>query len=185
MRDRGHRVFDIPAAEKYNIDPEKVFAVGFSAGGHLTASLGTMWSKKEIYEEIDMPFGYNKPKGMILMYPVTTPFSHLPSFKNLLRDENPTEDALDMCDISKHIDENSSPAFIFHTSNDDVVNVRGSLKIADILAEKGIKFELHIYPDGPHGIALANKITSYDKSYENPALEGWISDAVTWAKNLD
>jgi len=56
-------------AEEYNIDPGKVFVTGFSAGGHLTASLGIMWNKKEIYDAIDMPYGYNKPTGIMPIYP--------------------------------------------------------------------------------------------------------------------
>ena len=56
-------------ADEFDIDPDKVFVVGFSAGGHLTGSLATMWDLKEVYDEIDMPMGYNKPAGAILCYP--------------------------------------------------------------------------------------------------------------------
>ena len=59
-------------AEFYNVDPDKIFVTGFSAGGHLAGSLGIMWDKKEIYDVIDMPFGYNKPAGMMLVYPVVS-----------------------------------------------------------------------------------------------------------------
>jgi len=174
-------------AEEYNIDSEKVFAVGFSAGGHLAASLGTLWDKKEIYDAVDMPLGYNKPTGMILIYPVISSeeFGHIYSLRKLLMCENTTKEQLDEVSIEKCISEKSSPAFIMHTSNDELVNVKNSLALADALADKNIKFELHIYPDGPHGVALGNKITqSGVEKYDNPAIAKWVENAVVWAENL-
>lgn len=170
-------------AEKYNIDPEKVFAVGFSAGGHLAASLGTMWDMKEIYDEIDMPLGYNKPDGMMLIYPVLS--DHMGSFQYLLMKENPTEAELAKVNIDNYVNENSSPAFIVHTSNDDIVPVKNSISFANKLAEQGIKFELHIFPDGPHGVALGNDITRCgNEKWEDAAIAKWVESAVYWANNL-
>lgn len=172
-------------AELYNINPEKVFTVGFSAGGHLAASLGTMWDKKEIYDEIDMPFGYNKPNGMMLIYPVISAKYHLLSFKNLLLDECPTQDKLHMCSIENNISENSAPAYIIHSSNDQIVDVKNSLVLADKMAEQGIKFEMHIYPDAPHGVALGNEITKCgEEKWCNPSIAQWVKNAVMWADGL-
>jgi len=175
-------------AERYNINPEKVFAVGFSAGGHLAATLGTMWDREEIYQELSMPFGYNKPAGMMLIYPVISgkEFRHAGSFQNLLCTENPTEKQLMDMSVENCISESSSPAFLMHTSNDQAVNVRNSLVLADNLAAKGIKFELHVYPDAPHGIALGNAITKCDnEGWCNSAISKWIEHAVAWADGLE
>ena len=170
-------------AEKYNIDPEKVFAVGFSAGGHLAASLGTMWNLDAIYDEIDMPRGYNKPNGMMLIYPVLS--DHMGSFRYLFMNENPTEKQLELANLNNHVDETSSPAFIVHTSNDQVVPVRNATLFADKLAQQGIQFELHIYPDGPHGVGLGNKITRCGvEKWEDESIAKWVENAVYWAKNL-
>lgn len=175
-------------AEEYNIDPGNVFTVGFSAGGHLAASLGTMWDRKEIYDAVDMPHGYNKPTGMMLIYPVISgkEFRHEGSFKNLLRCENPTEEQLAEMSIENHISEKSSPAYIMHTSNDELVNVKNSLALADALADRRIKFELHIYPDAPHGAALGNKITQCGvEKWCNPSIAKWVENAVIWAESLE
>ncbi|MBE7024731.1 MAG: alpha/beta hydrolase, partial [Ruminococcaceae bacterium] len=172
-------------AEKYNIDPRRVFTVGFSAGGHLAASLGTMWDRKEIYAAIDMPFGYNKPDGMMLIYPVISATFHLGSFKNLLMEDGDDAEKLKMCSIENCVSENASPAYIVHTANDQVVDVRSSLVLANAMAEKGIKFEMHIYPDAPHGVALGNQITKCGvEKWANPSIAKWIHQAVAWAEGL-
>ena len=170
-------------AEKYGIDPKKVFTVGFSAGGHLAASLGTMWDKKEIYDEIDMPYGYNKPDGMMLIYPVLS--DHYGSFQNLFMKETPTDEEMAISNPDNYVSEDSSPAFIVHTSNDQVVPVMNAISFANKLAEKKIKFELHIYPDGPHGVALGNDITRCGvPKWEDASIAKWVENAVYWAKKI-
>lgn len=172
-------------AEEYNINPNMVFTVGFSAGGHLAASLGTMWDRNEIYDALDMEYGYNKPTGMMLIYPVISAEYHIGSFKNLFKDENVSEDKLKMCSIENCANEKSSPAYIIHSSNDEIVDVRNSLALANSLAAQQIKFEMHIYPDAPHGVALANEITKCGvEKWCNPSIAKWIENAVEWAKNL-
>jgi acetyl esterase/lipase len=176
-------------AEKYNIDPERVFVTGFSAGGHLAASLGVLWHINEVYEAVDMPFGYNKPTGMMLNYPVISgiekEYSHYGSFKNLFACDEVSDEQLYRVSLEKHVDEKSSPAFIFHTSTDQLVPVKNALLLADAYAEKGMPFELHIYPNGPHGMALANEITCMGSdAFVDPAMEKWIENAVTWSKKI-
>ena len=176
-------------AEEDNTDPTQVYIVGFSAGGHLAASLGILWHINEVYEAVDMPFGYNKPAGMMLNYPVITgsgkEYSHYGSFKNLFCTENVSDEQLYRASLENHVDERSVPAFIFHTSTDKLVPVQSALRLADAYAEKRMPFELHIYPNGPHGMALANEITSVgNRDFIDPAMEKWIENAVVWSKKI-
>ena len=168
--------------EEYNINPDAVFAVGFSAGGHLAGSLGTMWKKPEIYDAVPMPVGHNRPNGVLLIYPVISPVYHLSSFKNLLRGDV-TDERLLECSIDKNVDENTCPMFIMHSSNDGLVDVRNSICLADALAEKGIKFEMHIYPNAPHGVALGNEITKCGcEGWCDASIAKWVQSAVEWAE---
>lgn len=175
-------------ADAYNIDPEKVFVTGFSAGGHLAASLGTMWDKKEIYDAVDMPYGYNKPAGMMLVYPVISAddgFGDFESFYNLWQCPELTQEQKDAVSIEKHVTDKSCPAYIVHTSNDENVNVKNSLALAEAYAAAGRTFELHVYPDGPHGMALGNRITRCGvEKWENPCFAKWVENAVLWAERL-
>ena len=172
-------------AEKYGVDPDELFVVGFSAGGHLAASTGVLWKNDEIYKAVDMPYGYNKPKGIMTIYPVVSPKfkNHITSFRNLWCTDTPTEEQLYAAAIEEHVDGDSAPAFIMHTANDQLVDVRNSIVLADAYAKAQIPFELHIYPDGPHGIALASAITSEGKpKLENAAVAEWVRHAAVWAE---
>ncbi len=175
-------------AEEYHIDPEQVFVTGFSAGGHLAGCLGTMWHMQEIYDEIDMPFGYNKPAGMMLCYPVVSGVeecSHTVSMGYLWREDNPSKENLLMSSVEKHVDERSCPAYIMHTANDQIVDVRNSLVLAKAYADAGMPFELHIYPDGPHGMALGNHVTRCgNEKWENAGVAKWVENACFWADSL-
>lgn len=170
-------------AAEYNIDPEQIFVTGFSAGGHLAGSLGTMWHRPEVYEAIDMPYGYNKPAGMMLIYPVI--HTHLGTFQNLLGTMEPTQEQIDNVRIDLSVDEKTVPTFLVHTSNDQVVPIANSLDMASALARTGAQFELLVFPDAPHGLALGNAITAGgEPRHAQPVLAQWIAQAAAWAESL-
>lgn len=172
-------------AKEYNLNPERVFAMGFSAGGHLAASLGILWHLDEIYKEIDMPFGYNKPKGILPIYPVVSANvpTHIWSFYKILGKEDLTQEDKEKYSLEMYVDEKSSPAFICHTSTDQAVPVNNALCLANAYVNAGMPVELHIFKDAPHGIALGNKITQCG----NKAWlcgDSWPELAKKWMKNI-
>lgn len=174
--------------KKYNINPDRVFATGFSAGGHVCASLGILWHIQEIYDVIPMDYGYNKPLGIIPVYPVISGIisgTHIPSFRNLLCNDNPSKDELEKCSLETLVDEKSSPACIIHTSSDGAVKVENALVLADAYRKAGQKFEMHIFYDAPHGMALGNDITSLGNPlYDQPSLASWIDQCILWMKQI-
>ena len=172
-------------ADKYGINPDRVFVVGFSAGGHLAGSLGTMWHKKCIYDATGIPFGINRPTGMILCYPVLCYFdrTHKRTFRNLLGTDTPTEEQIAEWSVERNVDERTCPAFLLHTADDNSVNVLNNVYMQKALAENQIPFEVHIYPHGPHGIALANDITGSTPAMINPSVAEWPRLAAAWIKN--
>lgn len=175
-------------AENYGIDPEKVFAIGFSAGGHLTGSLGTLWHLPQVCEALDMPYGYNRPSGIMMIYPVVTAdikHSHRRSFLMLSGLDDPTCEELEPMSLEKQVDERSSPLFLVHTSDDDCVPVMNSLLMAQAYNAAGKKFELHIYPSAPHGMALGNDITAEGFTpFSSPILAGWVKAAADWSESV-
>ena len=178
-------------AEAHNTDPEKVFIMGFSAGGHLAASSGILWNIPEVRDAIGVtdgsaPEGINRPTGMILSYPVISggEYSHKGSFHYLCGTKEPTEEQLAKFSLELHVDETSSPAFIWHTVTDKTVPVKNSIMITEALIEHGVPCETHIFPEGVHGLALANKETwSQNKANLVPHVEIWTELAIRWIRD--
>ena len=171
-------------AEEFHIAPERIFAVGFSAGGHLCAMLGTMWNHESIYEKTNIKFGENKITGMILCYPVISGKDGAldqESFCNLNGTETPTKEQLAFLSLENQVSEETVPAFIMHTAADEMVPVINAIYFTEALAKNHIKFELHIYPNGPHGMALATPVTSGGNlKFENKRIARWVDDSCAW-----
>ena len=174
-------------AKELGVDADELFVVGFSAGGHLAASTGVLWKNEAVLEAIPMPHGYNKPTGVMLIYPVISPDyeHHIESFRNLWCSDTPTEEQLHAAAIERHVDADSAPAFILHGVNDQTVDVRNSLTLANAYALAEVPFEMHIYPNAPHGLALANAITAGGKpNWIVPAVAEWVRLAANWAETV-
>ncbi|MBE6613235.1 MAG: alpha/beta hydrolase [Ruminococcaceae bacterium] len=176
-------------AEEYRVNPDRVYVTGFSAGGHLAGSLATMWHKPCVYEATGIEYGKNRPTGAMLVYPVVTGihgFGPFGSFYNLLCKDNPTADELREVSLEANVSERSAPLFVVHTSNDPLVDVRNALVLGAAYREHGLMFEMHIYPDAPHGIALGNAITENGQpKWSDPAMAQWIDHAVYWADKMN
>ena len=174
-------------AREYGIDPDAVVAVGFSAGGHLAGCLGTMWNRPEV-TEAGIPAGMNRPNGIMLVYPVVTgadAFRNEGTIRNLWCTDTPTEEMYRTASIELAVDAQSSPLFLVHTSNDQSVDVRNSLILADAYRRAGLLFEMHIYPDAPHGVALGNDITRCGvPKWSDPVIGEWVSHAARWAERF-
>lgn len=167
-------------AEEWNVDIENVFVYGSSAGGHLAASIGVMSGKEEAIKRND---GLNSVKGMILCYPVITSgeFAHRSSFNNIGAVD---EELLKKTSMELQVDENTPPAFIWHTFTDDVVPLENSLLFANAMRKHNRQFELHIYPEGKHGLVLASEITAEDENYIVPHVQSWIPLVKAWLKEM-
>ncbi len=173
-------------AEEYNIQPDKIFIAGFSAGGHVAASAGVLWNCPLLKEEFcGKPEGINRPDGMILAYPVITAgrYAHRGSFINLTGDQAVGDATVAEWSLELHVDSTTPPAFIWHTLTDQNVPVQNSFLLADALTKNGVSYELHIFPKGPHGMALANDETANGKpEHKDPHVAKWIDMATDWVK---
>lgn len=169
-------------AEELCIDPDYVFAIGFSAGGHLTAALGSLWDNDEIEAKLGMKKGYNRPTGTILSYPVISglEYGHRGSINNILKQERDDEDARRSVSLELHVSENTAPCFLWATRTDDAVPVQNTLLYAEALANHNIPFEMHIYPEGPHGLSLGKKYVNCPY----PEVSAWTKDAIRWVESI-
>ncbi|MBQ3079178.1 MAG: alpha/beta hydrolase [Clostridia bacterium] len=175
-------------ADKYNICPERVFTVGFSAGGHLAGSLANLWNREDLHALLGEDASLVRPTGAVLCYPVTLGVPEVGcgmTFKNLLKESFPDQNAVDSFSLEKNVGAHSSPVFFLHTFDDALVPVENSLRLGLAYEDAGIPFEMHIYPHAPHGIALANKITwSGNPDFVNSAIARWVEDSAVWMKGI-
>ncbi len=175
-------------AAENQIDPDRIAVIGFSAGGHLTASLGAFWNDPEIQKLAGATGEENKPNGLILSYPVITggDFAHKGSVEYLFGTDEANDPAIiEKFSIENHITSSFPPVYIWHTATDASVPVQNSLMLAMSLSREKIPYELKIFPEGPHGLSLANKQTYVGRdTHLVPRVEGWIQQAISFITDI-
>ena len=163
-------------AEKFNVVPNKIGIIGFSAGGHLASTLGTHFNEK-VYEPIDRIDDESaRPDFMALGYPVISfgEMTHLGSKKNLIG-ENPTSELVNYFSNEKQVTELTPPTFLLHATDDTVVPVENSLLFYKAVKDKGVSVTMHIYPKGGHGFGLG---------LHDEHLKDWGNRMLDWIVSL-
>lgn len=171
-------------AEEHHIDPNKIVVCGFSAGGHLAASLGVHYNKELIRTLSGVTGDENRPNGMILSYPVITDErekTHTGTLDNFVAGR---ETALPYFGLEHHVTPDTPKTFLWHTFADGAVPVESSMRFASALLENGVPYELHIFPEGAHGLSLGNEITSAADGGIVPAVQPWMDLSITWLNQL-
>lgn len=169
-------------AERFNSDPEKVFLCGFSSGGHLAANLGTCWNKEYLRQWTGADSDH-KPAGVILAYPViTTDDKDLVYHFSRLIGEEPDEELQKRVSLETQVDKDTVPFFMWGTYEDPLV--KHILIFGLELFKSGIPFESVIYQKGPHGISLANDVTSFREEQCISHCSGWFGQSVEWIKQI-
>ncbi|WP_149276952.1 alpha/beta hydrolase [Pareuzebyella sediminis] len=163
-------------APEFNIRPDKIGIIGFSAGGHLASTLGTHFADK-VYEPVDEIDGLTaRPDFMALGYPVISfgKFTHNGSKTNLIG-KNPDDQMVAHFSNEKQVNQNTPPTFLVHATDDEVVPVENSLLFYTALKEKGVSATMHVYPKGGHGFSLARA---------DHHLRGWTERLFEWIESL-
>lgn len=149
---------------------EKIGILGFSAGGHLTCTAGTMYDFEAYPKTDDIDNFSARPDAFIPCYPVVSfveEYSHFGSRDGLFNNDRSDYALARRFSCEKNVTKDTPPCFIWHTANDGVVPVKNALALATALSENGVYFEMHIYPNGCHGLGLAedrNDISTWTKS---------------------
>ena len=165
MRDLARAVrFVRRNAEEYRIDPAQVYICGFSAAGHVCASVCDYWD--EINDTNPDYAGIScRPDAAILSYPVITSgeYAHQDSFRFLLgadiydRNDGEALTLLDRYSLEKHVKATNPPCFIWQTETDNLVPVKNSYLYAEALEKAGVRYEHKTFPDGLHGLSIPNE----------------------------
>lgn len=171
-------------AEENHIDPQQIFVSGYSAGGHLAASLGVFWHESFLAERLGCDSEQLRPNGQLLGYPVITSgqFAHRSSIDHLLGKDAGTE-LVDYVSLENRVSPLTPPTFLWHTYTDEIVPVENALLFTNALRRADVPFELHIYSMGEHGLSLASKVTENHLGQRVcPACAGWMDLACAWIR---
>jgi acetyl esterase/lipase len=163
-------------AADWKVKPDKIAVLGFSAGGHLMGSLAVFFDGGDAASDDPVARISSRPDAAVLCYPVISSgkFAHVGSFENLLGKES-TPEQRETMSLEKHVRPDTPPTFLWSTSDDSGVPVENSLLFAMALREKGIPFEMHVFPHGPHGLGLAPK---------DPVVSQWAPLCAQWLKGM-
>ena len=144
-------------AEQLHVLSDRIVVCGFSAGGHLCASLCVHGADIEDPDEKYQKFS-NRPDAAVLSYPVITSgkYAHRDSFVALLG-KNPTKKELEYMSIEKHVTKGMPPCFIWQTATDGTVPVQNSYLLAQKCLEEGVPFAHHVFSEGVHGMSVATE----------------------------
>ncbi|TWU41655.1 Acetylxylan esterase precursor [Novipirellula aureliae] len=147
-------------AKEFNVNPEQIGVIGFSAGGHLAATASTHFAQIRGDSEDPIARVSSRPDFSILCYGVLsmgTSYTHRGSQKNLLGTE-PDPRLLASLNTPAQVTRDTPPTFLFHTAADKSVPVENSLQYYRACVEHGVSAEMHLFNEGGHGLGMAHSV---------------------------
>jgi acetyl esterase/lipase len=178
LQDAARAVRTVRArAAEWGVDPNRLGIMGSSAGGHLASTLLTHFDSGRPDADDPVERQSSRPDVGILCYPVVTmgEFTHRGSRNNLLG-PNPSTELVQLLSNEMQVTSNTPPCFLWHTWDDTAVPVENTLQFAPALRKAGVRFDLHIYEHGPHGLGLGTR--NWDPAKRHP----WTLDCMNWLK---
>jgi len=163
-------------AADYKINTGQIGIMGSSAGGHLASMALTHFDFGDTNSSDPIERQSDRPDLGILCYPVITmgEYAHHGSFTNLLG-SNPSRKLIKALSSELQVKTNTPPCFIWCTWRDKTVPPENTLMFAVALRKNHVPFDLHIYENGHHGMALADK-----PPFAHP--HPWAGDCLYWLK---
>ena len=151
-------VFVRKNAGAFETDPNRIAVMGFSAGGHLAASIAVHFDEPALLEEGNYKGISNRPDAVLLSYPVITmgEYTHENS-RTALCGTNATTEELNYMSLENHVEENTPPVFLWHCKTDSSVPVENSNLFYNACKEKNVPAIIKIFDHGKHGMSLATE----------------------------
>ncbi len=159
-------------AKEWNINPDRIGIMGFSAGGHLASTAGTHFNSVVIPNEKNTSV---RPDFMILIYPVISfqeSITHMGSRDQLIGKQPPAE-KIKLYSNELQVTSQTPPTFLVHASDDGAVQSENSIVFYQALLKNNVGAEMHLYQKGGHGFGMVNKTTD----------QLWMEDCKSWLKS--
>ena len=169
---------------QWHQEQDKLAVCGFSAGGHVAATVATMWNRADVQEASGCQNDEGKPNALILGYPcITVDVTGQAEMFGLLKGSRTLEELREIASAEKWVGDHTPPTFLWNIYGDKLVPVEHGLTFLSALAEHDIPFECHTYAAGDHGCSLANSATALGISSRiNDHVGRWFTDCCLWLR---
>jgi acetyl esterase/lipase len=160
-------------AREWNLDPARVGAIGFSAGGHLASTLATHFNKAYVDNPDQVSL---RPDFLIVVYPVISmdpKITHMDSRKALLG-ADPSEDQIRLFSSELQVTKDTPPTLILHAVDDWLVDVDNSVVFLEALRHAGVPVEARLFEKGQHGFFLLPRDRWQGAILEWLTSNGWL-----------
>lgn len=187
-------------AEAWHVDESRMYVMGFSAGGHVAASLGVRWNDPSLTEKLPFePVGDElRPSGVILGYPMLRfndgPFAQGLSdeareqgrevYRFTLGTASPSPSQLESMDLIPLVGPESAPVFVWNCADDSVIDCTAAFDFMRALLAADVSCEYHLFSRGGHGQPLFNGLTMDEDSALDGSLSSWVDLAIAWIDSL-
>ncbi len=163
-------------AVEWMCDPHGIAILGFSAGGHVAASLATLHDHPRLQSVSDTQGGLNRPDAAVLCYPVISTKQGIGHQESADWVSGKDEEDRKLFSLEDQVTDTTVPCFIWHTVADASVPVENSMHFASALKAKDVPFALHLFTDGNHGLSMCN----HEVGSPNGACQAWVGLCSTW-----
>ncbi|MBO7123628.1 MAG: alpha/beta hydrolase [Treponema sp.] len=165
-------------AAQYGINPNKIGAIGFSAGGHLVL-MAAEFSGQDELKKLGIDAGVSlAPNFIVPVYPVVSmqdDIAHVRSRKSLLRNDL-SQERKDMLSLELHADKIKCPVFLIANKDDRTVDYRNSERMDLAMSRAGVQHVFVLGEKGDHGFGMGNNDFVHTTKWNDNLLLPWLRE---------
>ena len=183
-------------AEQLSVDAERIYALGFSAGGHVVGTVAECWDDPELLALTEATPALTKPSGVVLCYPMVNAelvhdtqalvggdagrLMEVLERRGIFGKDNPTDKDFQLLDLTQHVRSDMPRTFVWQTAEDDMLRVADTAALVQQLLLAKVSCEFHLFERGVHGMALADETSASKPEDVNAEAARWVELAAAW-----